>query len=131
MEGTRRILDLIPVALAQFTTLLRKERELAGAEISEKSRRAAMGLVLLVAGGILLIPGFFVLLLAAVAALMALGLASYWAALIIAALILIVSAALIMIGIGRLQPKNLMLHETAGQLREDLAMTKRQLRPDE
>jgi Flp pilus assembly protein TadB len=131
MHSTRRISDIVPDVLLQLTTLLRKERQLARAEISEKTRQAAIGLLLVAGGGILLIPGFFILLLAGVAALAAYGFATYWAALIVACGVFLLSALLLMIGISRLKAKNMMLHKTAGQLRRDAAMVKRQLRPDD
>jgi len=131
MRGTRPLSHVIPEAVAQMMLLLRQERQLAGVEISEKARGAAIGLGLVMAGGILSVPAFFILLLAGVAALEALGFASYWAALIVAAGVFVVSAALLMVGLSRLKAKNMMLHATAGQIHADADLVKRQFRPDD
>jgi uncharacterized membrane protein YqjE len=65
----RSIADLLRDVIAQFTTLLRKETELARVELSENISRAALGLGLVVGGAVLLIPALVILLEAAVAAL--------------------------------------------------------------
>jgi hypothetical protein len=55
--------------IAQLTSLLRKEAQLARVELSENVSRAAIGLGLIVGGAVLLIPALVILLEAAVAAL--------------------------------------------------------------
>jgi Putative Actinobacterial Holin-X, holin superfamily III len=46
----------------QFTTLVRKERELARTEMSEKITQVAGGLGLIVGGSVLLTPALVILL---------------------------------------------------------------------
>jgi hypothetical protein len=69
---------LIPVIFAdlvnQFTALLRKEGQLARAEMSGKIGKIGTALGLVVGGAVLLIPALVILLLAAVAGLAADGL---------------------------------------------------------
>src|SRR5438067_12352499 len=65
----RSIADVLRDVIAQFTTLLRKETELARVELSENVSRAALGLGLIVGGAVLLIPALVILRDAAVAAL--------------------------------------------------------------
>jgi hypothetical protein len=128
MRTTRPLFDIIPDVLAQAAALFRKERQLAAAEIAGTTRRFAIGLGLVVAGGVLLVPALFILLMGGVAALVANGFAIYWAALIVAAGVFLVSAALVMIGLGRLKTKDGMFRATASQLHADAALVKRQLR---
>ncbi|WP_161607326.1 phage holin family protein [Methyloferula stellata] len=131
MRSTRPLSQVIPEALAQMMLLLRQERQLVGVEISEKARGAAIGLGLVIAGGILSVPAFFILLLAGVAALEAIGFASYWAALIVAAGVFLVSAVLVVVGLSRLKAKNMLLHATASQIHADADLAKRQFGPDD
>src|SRR5256885_15146111 len=67
--SNRSIADVLRDVIAQVTTLLRKETELARVELSENISRAALGLGLIVGGAVLLIPALVILLEAAVAAL--------------------------------------------------------------
>jgi hypothetical protein len=66
---SRSIADLLRDVIAQLTSLLRKEAQLARVELSENVSRAAVGLGLIVGGAVLLIPALVILLQAAVAAL--------------------------------------------------------------
>jgi len=73
----------IPVVLADamnhFTILVRKETQMARAEMSEKLGDLALGMGLLVGGAVLLIPALVILLQAAVSALIDAGLGATWA----------------------------------------------------
>jgi uncharacterized membrane protein YqjE len=68
-NSNRSIADLLRDVIAQLTSLLRKEAQLARVELSENVSRAALGLGLIVGGAVLLIPALVILLQAAVAAL--------------------------------------------------------------
>src|SRR3954471_22801427 len=95
----RSIADLLRDVIAQVTTLLRKESELARAEISENISRAALGLGLIVGGAVLLIPALVVLLQAGVAALVQQqGIAEPWSALIVGGSVLLLGIILAAIG---------------------------------
>jgi hypothetical protein len=128
--STRSIPEILSSLLAQFTTLVRKEGELARTEMSEKVGQVAAGLVLVVAGAVLLIPALVVLLGAAVAALERAGLAPQWAALIVGGAALIIGLILLMIGVSRLKAGNLVPRKTINQLQEDASVAKQQARAD-
>ena len=62
----RSLPDVFTDLIAQLTTLLRKEGQLARAEISENIGAAANGLGFVVGGAVLLIPALVILLQTAV-----------------------------------------------------------------
>jgi uncharacterized membrane protein YqjE len=126
----RSIADLLRDVIAQVTTLLRKETELARVELSENISRAALGLGLIVGGAVLLIPALVILLEAAVAALEQNGMRPAEAAGIIGGIALVLGFILIAIGISRLRVKNLMPNKTIQQLQQDATAAKQQMRRD-
>ena len=130
-SSTRSIPDILSDLLTQFTTLVRKEGELARTEMSEKVGQVAAGLVLVMFGAVLLMPALVVLLEAAVAGLERGGIAPPWAALIVGGVVLVVGLILRMIGISRLKAKNLLPQKTIHQLQEDASVAKRQVRTDD
>ncbi len=130
-SSTRSIPDILSDLLTQFTTLVRKEGELARTEMSEKVGQVAAGLVLVMFGAVLLMPALVVLLEAAVAGLERAGIAPPWAALIVGGVVLVVGLILLMIGISRLKAKNLLPQKTIHQLQEDASVAKRQVRTDD
>jgi len=126
----RSIPDIVFDLLGQFTTLVRKEGELARTEMSEKVGQIAAGLVLVVIGAVLLMPALVILLEAAVAGLETAGLAPPWAALIVGGVVLLIGFILLMVGISRLKAKNLLPNKTINQLQEDASVARRQVRAD-
>jgi uncharacterized membrane protein YqgA involved in biofilm formation len=111
--------------------LVRKEVQLARAEMSENMSRLAMGLGLIVGGAVLLIPALVILFQAGVAALVeAYGVASYWAALIVGGVVLLLGIILLLIGINRLKVENLIPSKTIHQLQRDASVAKDQVRQD-
>ena len=126
----RSIADLLRDVIAQVTTLLRKETELARVELSENISRAALGLGLIVGGAVLLIPALVILLEAAVAALEQNGMRPAEAAGIIGGIVLVLGFILIGIGISRLRVKDLMPNKTIQQLQQDATAAKQQMRRD-
>jgi len=126
----RSIADLLRDVIAQVTTLLRKETELARVELSENISRAALGLGLIVGGAVLLIPALVILLEAAVAALEQNGMRPAEAAGMIGGIVLVLGFILIAIGISRLRVKNLMPNKTIQQLQQDATAAKQQMRRD-
>ncbi len=129
--SSRSIPDILFDLFGQFTTLVRKEGQLARAEMSEKVGQVAAGLVLVVIGAVLLMPALVILLEAAVAALERAGLAPPWAALIVGGVVLLVGLILLMVGINRLKAENLVPQKTINQLQEDASVAKRQVRQDD
>jgi hypothetical protein len=79
IEINRPISAIFADLVNQFTALVRKEGQLARAEMSEKIGEIGMALGLVVARAVLLLPALMILLLAAVAGLAAAGLAVGWA----------------------------------------------------
>src|SRR5438105_7983602 len=78
-RGTNRPISAIFVDLVnQFTTLLRKEGQLARAEMGEKLGEIGIGLGLIVGGAVLLIPALVFLLKLALAAWLPPDLAAGW-----------------------------------------------------
>jgi hypothetical protein len=127
----RSIADVLRDVIMQVTTLLRKEAELARAELSENISRAALGLGLIVGGSVLLIPALVILLEAAVAALEQNGMRPAEAAGIIGGVALVLGFILIAIGVSRLRVKSLMPNKTIQQLQRDAATAKQQMRRDD
>jgi hypothetical protein len=124
----RSIPELFSDVIVQLTTLLRKEGQLARAEMSENFGKLAMGLALVVGGAVLLIPALVILLQACVAALIGAGLAPYWSALIVGGIVLILGLALMMVGVGRLRVDTMIPNKTIHQFQEDASMGKDQMR---
>jgi putative superfamily III holin-X len=126
----RSMPEIIGDLFAQLTILLRKEAQLARAEVSENMSGLASGLGVMVAGAVLLIPALVILLQAAVAALTAHGLASYWSALIVGGIVLIVGLILLSIGSSRIKPGNLVPRKTVHQLQRDAEVAREKARED-
>jgi hypothetical protein len=119
MHFNRSIPDIIGDVVHQITTLLKKEGQLARAEVSEKVANAAAGIGMAIFGAVLAIPALVILLEAIVAGLMRAGLPVYWAALLVGGVTLIVGIALLMAGANRLKADNLMPEKTLHQLQRD------------
>src|SRR3954468_7281718 len=103
----RSIPDILGDLLTQFPTLVRKESQLARAEMSEKVTQAGVGIAFVMGGAVLLIPALVVLLEAGVAALERAGFEPPVAALIAGGGALLVGLILLLIGINRLKVGNL------------------------
>jgi uncharacterized membrane protein YqjE len=125
---SRPIADILRDLLAQITSLLRNERELASAEIREKVDQATRGLVFMVGGAVLLIPALVILLAAAVAAIVQTGLEPYWAALIVGGAALIIGIGLLVGGKGSLKPSRLKPTQTIEHLRRDATLARDHMR---
>jgi hypothetical protein len=126
----RSIADVLRDVIAQLTTLLRKETQLARVELSENVSRAAIGLGLIVGSAVLLIPALVILLEAAVAALEQNGMHAAEATAIVGGCALVLGFILVAIGISRLRVKSLMPNKTIHQLQRDAAAAKQQMRND-
>jgi hypothetical protein len=126
----RPFTDILADIFSQATTLLRKEGQLARAEMSDKISQVAVGIALLVFGAVLLIPALVILLDAAVAALVRSGILEHWSALIVGGSALAVGLILALVGLSRLKAKRLMPERTIEQLQQDAAVAKQQMRSD-
>jgi hypothetical protein len=127
----RSIPEIITDLLCQFPTLVRKEAQLARAELSEKITQVGLGLALIAGGAILLIPALVILLEAAVAALERAGLQPPIAALIAGGAALVIGIILLLVGISRLKAENMVPQKTINQIQQDASMAKRQVRSDD
>jgi hypothetical protein len=124
----RSISELVTDLVAQLTTLVRKESELARVEMSENVAHAAVGLGLILAGAVLLIPGVVILLQAMVTALVESGIGGPWSALIVGGAALLIGLALTIIGRGRLKPDRFAPNQMMQQAQRDVSVTKDQAR---
>jgi F0F1-type ATP synthase assembly protein I len=127
----RSIPEIITDLLGQFPTLVRKETQLARAEISEKITQMGVGIALIAGGAVLLIPALVILLEAGVAALEQAGLDPAVSALIAGGGALLIGIVLLMVGISRLKAENLVPQKTIHRFQEDASMAKRQVRSDD
>lgn len=111
----------------ETTTLVRKEVELARAEMSEKMGQAAAGAISLAAGGLVAFAGLIFLLLSAT-----IGLSNWvsdWlAALIVGGVVALIGIFMVMAGKNRLSTENLQPKRTIETLQEDKQWAKSQLR---
>jgi uncharacterized membrane protein YqjE len=126
----RSIADVLGDLIAQVTSLLHKEAQLARVELSENASRAALGLGLIVGGAVLLIPALVILLEAAVAALEQNGMHPAVASAIVGGCALVLGCILAAIGISRLRVKSLIPNKTIQQLQHDAAVARQQMRHD-
>jgi len=110
---------------------MRKEGQLARAEVSENIAIVGKGLGMIVGAAVLLIPALVILLQAGVAALTEnYGFASYWSSLIVGGVSLIVGLIMASIGNSRLKTENIMPKRTVHQLQQDASVAKQQVRPN-
>lgn len=124
----RPVTDIVRDLLADTSTLLRKESELARAEISEKIDAAIRGIGFAVGGAVLLIPALVILLNAAVAAIVDAGIDPRWAALAVGGVALVVAAALIWGGVRAFAVERLAPKRTISHVRRDVSLARNQLR---
>ncbi len=130
IETNRPIAAIFVDLLNQFTALVRKEGQLARAEMSEKISQIGVALGLVVGGAVLLIPALVILLQAAVAGLAAAGLAVGWASLAVGGAALLIGLALLAVGLSRLKAGRLLPNKTIEQLQRDAAVATQQVRTD-
>jgi len=126
-KADRSITGLLSDLASETILLIRQERALLKAELSEKFSRIGQGATALGAGALIAFSGWLVLLAAAV-----LGLATvvpaWLAALIVALIALAIGGALVFIGKSRFDADSLMPRRTLRSLREDEAWLRERLR---
>jgi len=127
---SRSVPEIVGDIFSQFTTLMRKEGQLARAELSENIAIVGRGLGMIVGAAVLLIPAMVILLQAGVAALAEnYGLASYWSSLLVGGVTLIVGVVLASLGSSRLKSEHIMPMRTVHQLQQDASVAKQQVSP--
>jgi hypothetical protein len=127
VKDDRSIGQLLSDLATETTVLVRKEIELAKAEISEKVSNVGIGVAALAAGGLVFFAGFLVLLDAAVYGLgRLLNTIGFPAveALIVAIGTMVVGIIILMVGRNYLKAENLTPSRTAESLRRDKDMVK-------
>ena len=128
MDHARSVPEIFIDVVNQLTTLMRKEGQLARAELSEKVGQVGAGLGLVIGGAVLIMPGLVVLLEAGVAALQSTGMAPHFAALIVGGAVVVIGLILVAVGVTRFKARNLVPSKTFEQLQRDAAVAKDQMR---
>jgi len=124
----RTVADIVRELVSETSVLLRKETQLARAEIAEKTDQIVRGLALVVAGAALAIPGIVVLLGAAVVAMIDAGVDRTIAALVVGGAALLIGILCAWIGARAMKAERLVPHRTIAHVRRDVSLAKNQLR---
>ena len=115
----RPIPEIFTDLVGQVTTLVRKEGQLARAEISQKATRALTGMAMILLGSVLLIPALVILLQAAIMGLIDNGTDPTAAALIVGGAALLIGMVIGLIGWSWVKPTSLVPDKTIDQLKRD------------
>ncbi|CTQ31460.1 phage holin family protein [Jannaschia rubra] len=115
---------LIADILGHVAGLVRKEVDLARAEMSENINRAAVAVGLLVGALVIALVALNVLAAALVAAIAELGLDAGWAALIVGGLLAIVAFAMVAKGLNDLKLSSLAPTRTVKNVKRDARTVK-------
>src|SRR6266513_685327 len=116
MNSSRVIPDIFADIMDALTTLVRKEIQLAKAEMSDKVGGIGMAIAVIATGGVLCLGGFLILLEGVVYLLVEAGFSPTTAALIVGAVVHAVGGAIVYAGLNRLQGKSLVPERTIHQL---------------
>jgi xanthine/uracil permease len=122
----RPLTGLLSELAQETTTLVRKEVELAKAEMSEKVNQATTGAVSLAAGGMVAFAGVIFLLLAATFGLATI-MEPWLAALIVGGVVTVIGIVLVSMGKSRLSARNLQPNRTISTLQDDKRWAKAQM----
>jgi hypothetical protein len=120
----RSVGTLLTDAMSHIGTLIRREVDLARAEINENVSRAVTAVGLLVGAVVIALTALNVLSAALVAALTELGIDGGWAALIVGVLWAIIALVLAMKGINDLKASSLAPTRTTKNVRRDAETVK-------
>jgi hypothetical protein len=110
----------------ETTTLVRKEFQLARAEITHNLSKAVGGIVLLVAGGVTALLAVQALIACVILVLMR-WFEPWLSALIVGGVLLLIGIVLALVGKSRLDPSKLTPRRTIATLRQDGAWAREQL----
>lgn len=113
------IATLTSAALSQFAKLFQNEVDLAKAEVGEKFSKIGGAIAYIGAGAILVIPALVMALFALAAAMIAGGWSEPVSYLIAAVVAAAVAGILFIVGLKRLDTRNLVPRETVRQLEKD------------
>jgi hypothetical protein len=123
----RGIGDLVKQLADQTSTLVRKEIDLAKAEVTQKGKEAGKGAGLLVGGAVVGLLGAGTLV-AFIVLLLNRAIADWLAALIVAVVLLALAAALALAGRNRLRQATPPAPQTVETVKEDVQWAKTQTR---
>lgn len=124
----RTVADIVRDLMSETTALLRKESELARAEVAEKAAQAGRGVGFIVAGAVLAIPAITVLLGAAVIAMVDAGFERGMAALVVGIVALVIGIILAALGWRALQARGLVPTRTIAHVKRDVTFARHQLK---
>jgi uncharacterized membrane protein len=111
--------ELVGDALEHVSNLVRKEVDLARAEIDENLKRAGVAVGLLVGAVVIALVALNVLAAALVAALVEMGIAAGWAAVIVGGILAIIAFAMMAKGMNDLKLNSLAPSRTARNVKRD------------
>ena len=123
-QTPRGATGLVTDVLEHVANLVRKEMDLARAEVSENVTKAGVAIGLLAGALIVALVALNVLAAALVAALTELGLAGGWAALIVGAVLAIAAFAMVAKAVNDLKASSFAPTRTAKNVRRDAAVVK-------
>lgn len=118
-SDTRRGSSVIGDILTHLSNLVRKEFDLARAEVSENLTQAAVAIGLLVAAVVVALTALNVLAAALVAAIAELGLEPGWASLIVGVVFAAIALVMALKGINDLKLSNLAPKRTVKNVKRD------------
>jgi hypothetical protein len=127
VRDERSLGDLFSDLSRETTTLVRKEVQLAKAELTQSATEAARGIGMLVAGGAVAYAGLFFLLLAIVFGLIEVGWDPWVSALVVGLVVVAIGAILVLRARESLKPANLAPQKTVETLKEDAEWAKEQI----
>lgn len=126
-DGDKSIGELFAELARDTSTLIRKEIELAKAEISQNAAVMAAGAVSLAVGGLIVLLGVQALVAAAVLGL-ALWIDAWVAALVVGGILAAIGGLMAISALKRLKLRNLTPRRTLETLRDDKEWAKEQMR---
>jgi hypothetical protein len=127
VRDERSLGDLFSDLSRETTTLVRKEVQLAKAELTQSATEAARGIGMLVAGGAVAYAGLLFLLLAIVFGLIEAGWDPWVSALVVGLVVVAIGAVLVLRARESLKPANLAPQKTVETLKEDAEWAKEQI----
>ena len=126
-HNERSLGDLFSDLTRETSTLLRREVQLAKAELTQSATEAMRGIGVLAAGGAVAYAGLLFVLLAVVFGLITAGLEPWLAALIVGLVVVAIGAVLVLRARASLKPANLAPQKTVETLKDDTAWVKEQM----
>jgi xanthine/uracil permease len=127
LRDERSLGDLFSDLSRETTTLVRKEVQLAKAELTQSATEAARGIGMLVAGGAVAYAGLLFLLLAIVYGLIDAGWDAWLSALVVGLVVVAIGTILVLRARESLKPANLAPRRTVETLKEDQEWAKEQI----